>query len=84
MSCFCAIRGAEANENALKLASFHTGKSRVISFDKAFHGRTSAAVAVTDNESIKAPLNLQHNTTRLPIEDLHKLEAELKKKMSLL
>ena len=76
---FLCNSGAEANENALKLASFHTGKSRVIYFDKAFHGRTSAAVAVTDNESIKAPLNLQHNTTRLPFGDLHKLEGELKK-----
>ncbi|WP_029035958.1 aspartate aminotransferase family protein [Salinimicrobium xinjiangense] len=76
---FLCNSGAEANENALKLASFHTGKSRVIYFEKAFHGRTSAAVAVTDNESIKAPLNLQHNTARLPSEDLLKLEAELKK-----
>ena len=76
---FLCNSGAEANENALKLASFHTGKSRVIYFDKAFHGRTSAAVAVTDNDSIKAPLNLQHQVTKLPSGNLEKLEAELKK-----
>ncbi|PAM94520.1 aspartate aminotransferase family protein, partial [Flavobacterium sp. IR1] len=54
---FLCNSGAEANENALKLASFHTGRSRIIYFEKGFHGRTSGAVAVTDNESIKAPFN---------------------------
>lgn len=75
---FLCNSGAEANENALKLASFHTGKSRLIYFDKAFHGRTSAAVAVTDSESIQAPLNKQHLATKLPFEDLDALESELK------
>ncbi|MEL7005946.1 MAG: aminotransferase class III-fold pyridoxal phosphate-dependent enzyme, partial [Bacteroidota bacterium] len=54
---FLCNSGAEANENALKLASFHTGKKKIISFTKGFHGRTSAAVAVTDNANIIAPLN---------------------------
>jgi len=56
---FLCNSGAEANENALKLASFHTGKSKVIAFKNGFHGRTSAAVATTDNEKINAPLNKQ-------------------------
>ena len=55
---FLCNSGAEANENALKLASFKTGKKRVISFENSFHGRTSAAVAVTDNLNINAPINL--------------------------
>ena len=54
---FLCNSGAEANENALKLASFHTNKSRVIAFTNSFHGRTSAAVAATDNEKINAPIN---------------------------
>ncbi|MCF4102595.1 aminotransferase class III-fold pyridoxal phosphate-dependent enzyme [Gillisia sp. M10.2A] len=78
-SLFLCNSGAEANENALKLASFHTGKSDVIYFDKAFHGRTSAAVAVTDNEGIKAPLNQLHKVTKLAFEDIAGLESELKK-----
>lgn len=53
---FLVNSGAEANENALKLASFHTGKSRVIAFGKAFHGRTSGAVEVTDNPKIVSPV----------------------------
>ena len=78
-SLFLCNSGAEANENALKLASFHTGKSRVISFQNCFHGRTSAAVAVTDNPKINAPLNKQHITTILPLNDADLVERELKK-----
>ncbi|WP_224483057.1 aspartate aminotransferase family protein [Robertkochia aurantiaca] len=74
---FLCNSGAEANENALKMASFATGRSKVIAFEKGFHGRTSAAVAVTDNESIKAPLNKYHQTVILPWEDLEALEKEL-------
>lgn len=74
---FLCNSGAEANENALKLASFHTGKSRVISFEKGFHGRTSAAVSVTDNKNINAPLNNQHHVTFLPLNQLHSLNYEL-------
>ncbi|WP_029033464.1 aspartate aminotransferase family protein [Salinimicrobium terrae] len=76
---FLCNSGAEANENALKLASFHTGKSRVIYFNNAFHGRTSGAVAVTDNEGIKAPFNKTHLTTCLSFEDAEGLENELAK-----
>ncbi|MCM4160228.1 aspartate aminotransferase family protein [Antarcticibacterium flavum] len=76
---FLCNSGAEANENALKLASFHTGKSRVLYFEKAFHGRTSGVVAVTDNESIKAPFNKGHQVTKLAFDDLAGLEEELKK-----
>lgn len=75
---FLCNSGAEANENALKLASFHTGRSRMIYFEKAFHGRTSGAVAVTDNESIKAPFNNSHPVTKLSFENLSVLEEELK------
>ncbi|QED36456.1 aspartate aminotransferase family protein [Antarcticibacterium arcticum] len=78
-SLFLCNSGAEANENALKLASFHTGKSRVIYFEKAFHGRTSGVVAVTDNQSIKAPFNTGHKVTRLVFDDVPSLENELKK-----
>ena len=78
-SLFLCNSGAEANENALKLASFHTGKSRVIYFEKAFHGRTSGVVAVTDNESIKAPFNTGHAVTRLKFDDSKALETELRK-----
>lgn len=76
---FLCNSGAEANENALKLASFHTGKSRVIYFENAFHGRTSGVVAVTDNESIKAPFNQQHSVTKLAFEDVEALEKQLQK-----
>lgn len=78
-SLFLCNSGAEANENALKLASFHTGKDRVIYFEKAFHGRTSGVVAVTDNEAIKAPFNKEHKVTKLAFEDAGALEEELKK-----
>lgn len=60
-SAFFVNSGAEANENALKLASFHTGKRKIISFKNSFHGRTSAAVEVTDNPLITAPLNCNNN-----------------------
>lgn len=76
---FLCSSGAEANENALKLASFHTGKKRIIAFKNAFHGRTSAAVAVTDNQTINAPLNQQQEVTFIPFDDLQALEGELKK-----
>ncbi len=69
-SLFLANSGAEANENALKLASFYNGRKKIIAFTKAFHGRTSAAVAVTDNESIKAPINFHDHVTFLPFNDV--------------
>ena len=67
---FLCNSGAEANENALKLASFHTGKSKVLAFYNSFHGRTSAAVAVTDNKNIWAPLNMQHHVEFIELNDL--------------
>lgn len=76
---FLCNSGAEANENALKLASFHTGKSRVVSFKNSFHGRTSAAVAATDNPKINAPINQQQKVTFLDFGDLDAIEAELSK-----
>jgi acetylornithine/N-succinyldiaminopimelate aminotransferase len=76
---FLCNSGAEANENALKMASFHTGKSRVIAFKNGFHGRTSAAVAVTDNEKINAPLNKQQKVTILPLNDIKSFKIELAK-----
>ncbi|AOW20434.1 aspartate aminotransferase family protein [Urechidicola croceus] len=76
---FLCSSGAEANENALKLASFHTNKSRVIAFKNGFHGRTSAAVAATDNPSIIAPINKQQATTILPLNDIALVKKELKK-----
>lgn len=78
-SLFLCNSGAEANENALKLASFHTGKSKVISFSKGFHGRTSLAVAVTDNPSIVAPVNRTDNAIILPLNDIPALEATFAK-----
>ena len=74
---FLCNSGAEANENALKMASFETGKRKVIAFDKAFHGRTSAAVAVTDNKKINAPLNSQHEVVFLPLNNIKLVEKEL-------
>ncbi len=76
---FLCNSGAEANENALKLASFHTGKSRIIAFKNGFHGRTSAAVAATDNEKINAPLNKQQKVTFLDFENLTSLQSEIEK-----
>ena len=78
-SLFLCSSGAEANENALKLASFHNGKSRVIAFDNSFHGRTSAAVAVTDNKKIVAPINAQQVVTFLPLNQIDLVETELQK-----
>jgi acetylornithine/N-succinyldiaminopimelate aminotransferase len=74
---FLCNSGAEANENALKLASFETGKRKVIAFDRAFHGRTSAAVSVTDNPKINAPLNQQHQVVFLPLNDIEKVDMAL-------
>mgnify|MGYP000055552074 CR=1 FL=1 len=76
---FLCNSGAEANENALKLASFHTGKTRVIAFKNGFHGRTSAAVAATDNEKINAPLNKQQKVTILPLNDIDAFKQEITK-----
>jgi len=76
---FLINSGAEANENALKLASFKTGKTRILSAQKAFHGRTSLAVEVTDNPKIIAPINANDHVTYLPLNDLGAWEAELQK-----
>lgn len=76
---FLCNSGAEANENALKVASFHTGKSKVLAFRKAFHGRTSGAVAATDNPKIQAPFNSTENIVFAPLNDLEAVEAELSK-----
>ena len=76
---FLINSGAEANENALKLASFHNGRSRVLSAKGAFHGRTSLAVEVTDNPKIIAPINANRHVTYLPLNDLEAFKAELAK-----
>ena len=76
---FLINSGAEANENALKLASFHTGRKRILSAEKAFHGRTSLAVEVTNNPKIIAPVNANGHVTYLPLNDLPAWEAELAK-----
>ncbi|SCD21535.1 Acetylornithine aminotransferase [Proteiniphilum saccharofermentans] len=78
-SLFLCNSGAEANENALKLASFHTGKKRVIAFHGAFHGRTSGAVAVTENPAIQAPFNTGHEVTFVPLNDIEAVKAEILK-----
>lgn len=75
---FLCNSGAEANENALKLASFHTGRKKIIAFSKAFHGRTSLAVAATDNPSIVAPVNETDNVIFLPFNDEEALEKAFK------
>lgn len=74
---FLVNSGAEANENALKLASFHTGRRRVLAARQAFHGRTSLAVEATDNPRITAPVNQGGHVTFLPLNDLAAFEAEL-------
>ena len=74
---FLCNSGAEANENALKVASFHTGKTKVLAFRKAFHGRTSGAVAATDNPKIQAPFNETANIVFVPLNDLEAVEREL-------
>ena len=76
---FLINSGAEANENALKLASFHTGRTRILAAGKAFHGRTSLAVEATDNPKIVAPVNANGHVTFLPLNDLDAFTAELKK-----
>ncbi len=74
---FMCNSGAEANENALKMASFHTGKSKVIAFSNSFHGRTSAAVATTDNPNINAPINKQQEVTFLALNDFDAFEKAI-------
>lgn len=76
---FLINSGAEANENALKLASFHNGRTRVVSFAKAFHGRTSLAVEVTNNPKIIAPINDNGHVTYLPLNDVKAMKDELAK-----
>jgi acetylornithine aminotransferase len=76
---FLINSGAEANENALKLSSFYNGRTRILSLEKAFHGRTSLAVEVTNNPKIIAPINANGHVTYLPINDLAAWEAELSK-----
>jgi acetylornithine aminotransferase len=75
---FLCNSGAEANENALKLTSFHTGRKKIIAFKKAFHGRTSLAVAATDNPAIIAPVNETDNISFLPFNDSDSLRAHFK------
>ncbi|CAM4317545.1 aspartate aminotransferase family protein [Aquirufa beregesia] len=72
---FLTNSGAESNENALKLASFHTGRKKVVAFKNAFHGRTAGAVAVTDNPSIVAPINDTSHVSFLPLNQIEGLEA---------
>ena len=76
---FLCNSGAEANENALKLASFYNGKSKVLAFEKAFHGRTSAGVSVTDNEKIQAPINAHNPVVFAALNDEKKVEEILSK-----
>lgn len=76
---FLCNSGAEANENALKMASFQTGKKRIIAFTNSFHGRTSAAVAATDNSNINAPLNQQQVVTFLPLNQIDLVREAVKK-----
>ena len=76
-SLFLCNSGAEANENALKLASFQTGRAKVLAFSKAFHGRTSGAVATTDNPSIRSPFNGTPNVEFAPLNDLEAARAKL-------
>lgn len=79
-SFFLINSGAEANENALKLASFHTGRDKVVAFRKSFHGRTSGAVAVTDNPKIVAPFNAVHKVLFAELNNIESVEAYLKNK----
>ena len=78
-SLFLDNSGAESNENALKLASFHTGKDRVVAFHRSFHGRTSGAVAVTDNPKIVSAFNAVHHVSFCDLEDLEGVERELRR-----
>ena len=77
-SLFLCNSGAEANENAIKLASFHSGKAKVLAFEKAFHGRTSGAVAATDNPKIVAPFNRTPNVEFAPLNDIAAVEERLR------
>ncbi len=74
---FLCNSGAEANENAMKLASFHTGRRKILAFDRAFHGRTSGAVAATDNPKIQAPFNSTENVVFAPLNDIEATERLL-------
>ncbi len=78
-SLFLCNSGAEANENAIKLASFHTGKDKILAFGKAFHGRTSGAVAVTDNPKLRSPFNSTDNVKSVGLNDIEAVEKELAK-----
>lgn len=78
-SLFLCNSGAEANENAMKVASFHTGKPKVLAFSKAFHGRTSGAVAVTDNPKIQSPFNATPNVEFCPLNNIEAVEEKLSK-----
>ena len=78
-SFFMVNSGAEANENAFKLASFHNGRTRIVAFTKAFHGRTSLAVEATDNPKIIAPINANGHVTYLPLNDIEAMKSELSK-----
>ena len=74
---FFCNSGAEANENAIKLASFATGRKKILAFDKAFHGRTSGAVATTDNPKIRSPFNETENVTFVPLNDIEAAKEAL-------
>jgi len=78
-SLFLDNSGAESNENAAKLASFHTGRDRIVAFKRSFHGRTSGAVAMTDNPAIVSPFNAHHKVTFCELNDAAAVEAELAK-----
>ena len=78
-SLFLINSGAEANENALKLSSFYNGRTRILSLEKAFHGRTSLAVEATDNPKIIAPINDNGHVTYLPLNDINAWEKEIEK-----
>ena len=78
-SLFLINSGAEANENALKLASFYNGRTRIVSFARAFHGRTSLAVEATENPKIIAPINANGHVTYLPLNDINAIETDLGK-----
>lgn len=78
-SLFLCNSGAEANENALKLASFKTGRTKVVAFKKAFHGRTSGAVSITDNPKIIAPINKRNDVVLVPYNDLEAVQKEVQK-----
>ncbi len=74
---FLCSTGAEANENALKLASFHTGRKKVVALENGFHGRTSGAVAITDNPKIVSPFNSDHEVELIPLNDMDALELAI-------